>query len=154
MPGGFRRWVETCRIWVVDTNNEIHPWRWRALIAWIIIFTAMVIFTLHKTYQSSGNANTAAAEAKNATSNIQSQRKESIRRGCEDQNARHNNTISILNSLIAKLPPDQRARAQANKEFTILLINALAPKQNCNLLVKKAVKTAPPITKERKRNGS
>jgi uncharacterized protein YlxW (UPF0749 family) len=63
---------------------------------------------------------------------IQEQRHESIIRDCQDQNVRHDNTIKTLNKLIANLPRDERARAETNKAFTVVLINALAPKQNCN----------------------
>lgn len=54
---------------------------------------------------------------------------------CQDINRRHNNTIRILNREIAKLPPARRARAEASRESTILLISALAPKRDCQNLI-------------------
>jgi hypothetical protein len=33
--------------WMGDRPAPIHPWRWRALTAWIVIFTAVVIYGLH-----------------------------------------------------------------------------------------------------------
>lgn len=61
-------------------------------------------------------------------------RRTTIIRSCNDQNARHVETIRTLDNLIAKLPPSQRAQANRSKQFTVLLINALAPVQDCEKL--------------------
>lgn len=71
-------------------------------------------------------------------SQIQHQRRESIMRSCDDQNRRNAKTIQTLDNLIAKFPPKRRAEAEANKVYSVLLINALAPKQNCIKLTKLA----------------
>lgn len=73
------------------------------------------------------------------TNAIQAERARSIRMSCEDQNRRHDSTIKTIDKLISKLPPDRRAAAKSSRASTILIINALAPKQNCNYLVKNLV---------------
>lgn len=62
---------------------------------------------------------------------IQHQRYASVLRNCLDQNTRRANTVKTLNHIILRLPPKQQARAAKNEQFTILLINSLAPHQNC-----------------------
>lgn len=70
---------------------------------------------------------------------INAQRADSIRTSCNDQNHRHDNTIHELHALVDQLPPARRAQAKRNISSTILLIDALAPKQNCDALVKRRV---------------
>jgi len=62
---------------------------------------------------------------------IQHQRYASVLNTCLDQNTRRANTIRTLNHVILKLPPKQQARAAKRAQYTILLINSLAPHQNC-----------------------
>lgn len=75
----------------------------------------------------------------NQNQTIQDQRRESILRACRDQNARHFNTIKTLDKLIAQLPESQRKQAEGSRNFTVLLIDALAPVQNCKKLVNESV---------------
>ena len=72
----------------------------------------------------------------NQTILIQQQRAEGILRNCMDQNQRHRSTIATLDSVIAQLPKSQRAQAIKNRNFTVLLIDALAPLQDCQRLVR------------------
>lgn len=80
---------------------------------------------------------------------IQDQRRDSILRTCEDQNKRHGDTLKVLDKVIAKVlksDPSETTKKQlaASRANNVLLINALAPKQDCATLVEEAVpKTAP-----------
>lgn len=73
---------------------------------------------------------------------IQDQRKDSIYSSCVEQNDRHDSTIDALNKLVAeriKKHPDEAERARDSQTGSVLLINALVPKRNCPLRVKKLV---------------
>lgn len=74
--------------------------------------------------------------------NIQTQRRGSILAACRDQNRRHHNTIATLDALAKKAErthPAETPRIQASLSQTDLLIQALAPKQNCESLANKYV---------------
>jgi hypothetical protein len=65
---------------------------------------------------------------------IQAQRKDSILSSCRDQNGRHDNTIRKLDKGLAaatKAHPERAVQARESRSFTVTLIEALAPKQNC-----------------------
>lgn len=77
------------------------------------------------------------------TQEIQASRKNSILISCEEQNIRNENSISTLDDLFAKSKFISKAgtvQIEQTKTFTILLINALAPKQDCAQRVKKFTK--------------
>lgn len=74
---------------------------------------------------------------------IQAQRRTSILAACREQNARHDDTIAKLDSIIADLPPSQKAEAEQRREGTVLLIDALAPKRNCRALLRRSTTTPP-----------
>lgn len=67
----------------------------------------------------------------NQNAKIQAERRASVIRSCVSQNMRHDNTIKTLDKEISQLPPDRQAQAAASRKFTILIIDALAPKKNC-----------------------
>ena len=76
-------------------------------------------------------------------SNIQTQRRDSILASRRDQNRRHDNTIGTLNGLAKKderKHPAETPRIQASLAQTELLIQALAPKQNCESLANRYVR--------------
>jgi hypothetical protein len=31
-------------------DDSIHPWRWRAVVIWIVIFTVVVVYALHRQF--------------------------------------------------------------------------------------------------------
>lgn len=70
---------------------------------------------------------------------INAERARNVRAACEGQNERHDNTIRQLDRLIAQAPPSRRARANAGRESTVLLIEALAPRRDCAALVRASV---------------
>jgi hypothetical protein len=73
---------------------------------------------------------------------IQKQRTETVLRTCEDQNRRNESTTQAVLRRYrverAKANPARRARLRDSVQFTLGLINALAPEQNCSEAVKEA----------------
>lgn len=78
-------------------------------------------------------------ENHNRIEDIQASRIDVALTTCRDQNARRTNTINQLDDIIAKrskgAPPAERARMRTSRAFTILLIDALAPHQDCNKVI-------------------
>lgn len=80
-------------------------------------------------------------QIKHQTTVIQDERRLSVGRACHDQNARHDNTIDRLDDLLktSGVNAERRAQSRAN---TVLLINALAPKRNCEIVIANTVPSA------------
>jgi hypothetical protein len=71
---------------------------------------------------------------------VQHERAVATRSSCEDQNHRHDQTVARLRALVKRIKdPRRHARAERNIGGTILLIDALAPKQDCEALVRERV---------------
>lgn len=69
---------------------------------------------------------------------IESSRKASILLSCEEQNTRNAHTVAALDHLLAVAVREHPASAQqvaASRASTLLLIDALAPVENCNARV-------------------
>lgn len=66
---------------------------------------------------------------------IQQEREANIGRSCVDQNTRHDNTIRELDARLElasqTLSPAQRAQLEQSRDFTVALIDALAPRRDC-----------------------
>jgi hypothetical protein len=63
---------------------------------------------------------------------IDESRRQAILVTCAETNERHDNTIAALDALIAMAPPGpRRERARASRASTVLLIDALVPKYDC-----------------------
>lgn len=75
---------------------------------------------------------------------IQDERENSIRTSCQETNRRYDKTIDTLDRLIAEAPPGRRQRAREGRAGTVLLINALVPKRDCDALVGRSVRPPPP----------
>ncbi|MBV9805228.1 MAG: hypothetical protein JO130_18665 [Solirubrobacterales bacterium] len=75
-----------------------------------------------------------------AIRDISFNRTQTIRRDCEDQNARNRNTVGELDLLSARnmrrATAVERRQVVASRSFAILLIDKLAPVQDCQSLVK------------------
>jgi hypothetical protein len=97
---------------------------------------------------------------------IQAERAKNIRRSCEEQNARHDQTVDTLNRLVVQrlthrtvpasvkgaqlkvllagalrmADPPVRAQMQQSIGSTVLLIESLAPHRDCSALVAQQVK--------------
>lgn len=73
---------------------------------------------------------------------IQSSRVQNTYNNCEEQNARNENTIAVFDKRIAEgvksgeLKGQRLQRARESRAFTVGLIGALAPHQNCLQLVR------------------
>lgn len=92
---------------------------------------------------SSDTAKLARRTAELARS-IQAQRVNSVLTNCQDQNTRHDNTLTKLDAVIDGMPegPD-KARAKANQPSTVILIDALVPKRDCRKVLDDALTPAP-----------
>lgn len=89
-----------------------------------------------------------AREARQLAIRIQQERTASISEGCQQQNSRHDATIAALDALLARASRDansaRREQLKQSRRSTVLLIDSLAPKQNCEALVKSRVATSSP----------
>jgi hypothetical protein len=84
-----------------------------------------------------------------ALGRINSTRSNFVRDGCESQNARHDATYNKLFNAVyiqEQQHPEQSKTLEANFKFTVGLIDALAPKQNCEHLVKVSEGKAKPAS--------
>lgn len=108
-------------------GTPIHPWRWRALTAWIIIFSILVGLALRNGRQQDAE--------------IQRQRADSIERNCNVTNGRHDAAITELNRIFAhalrdEADPRRIEQLRLSRRNSTLLINALSPRQDCAKLVR------------------
>ena len=76
-------------------------------------------------------------------SRIQQERERTIRESCLAVNDRQDLTKARLDELISELPSARRVRAEAGQRGTVLLIEALAPKRDCEQVVHRSVSVAP-----------
>lgn len=89
-------------------------------------------------------ANDAANQAAGLAVAVQAQRLDNIRGTCERDNQRHDRTIKALDKILLRaegargLTRGHRIEIRASRVSTILLINALAPHQNCALVTARA----------------
>jgi hypothetical protein len=81
------------------------------------------------------------------TDSIQASRAENVRANCTEQNERHDNTIRTLDSVLRdakrRASPARREQLAQSRESTVLLINALAPKRDCEQRVREQVTASP-----------
>lgn len=128
---------------------------------WLLVVTAIVLFSLHSI----------SNETKSRTAAIQAQRRQSVTDNCQAQNMRHDATILQLDRellralgghpapkatdaqlqaqfvrLLARSRSAQATQLGESRSFTVLLIDALAPKQDCALVVRAALTTGPNAT--------
>jgi hypothetical protein len=75
---------------------------------------------------------------------IQDERERSIRTSCEETNRRYDKAIARLDTLIRPSPAADRQRPPERRAGTVLLIDALVPKRNCDAAVKRSVGSPPP----------
>lgn len=81
------------------------------------------------------------------TDDIQRSRAENVRSACLEQNARNRASLSALDTVLAKAGVgagrERKEQLRQSRESTALLINALAPRRNCELRVKQLVGASP-----------
>lgn len=92
------------------------------ILAWATV-AAVVLFA--------GSLYVAVSSNRNLATAIQQSRQEITVTRCLDLNARHDATIAKLDQEIGALPPVERKQAKTNRAGTVALIDALAPKRNC-----------------------
>lgn len=97
-----------------------------------------------------GETNDLAQENQDVIEAVQTSREDATRSNCEQQNSRHDDTIKNLDAGLAAVPPDQRQQAAQTRAFTITLIDALVPKQDCDERVRALTRLDKPKTKDAK----
>lgn len=80
---------------------------------WLLVITGFVYLAI--------------TNSQHAVDQIQQERAHNVLVSCEANNQRYDNTIRTLDALIKNSPPSERARAEASRASTVLLIQALAP---------------------------
>ncbi len=113
----------------------------RYLFMGIVVAAALAMAVLFALLLS--DRNNIKREANIRATQIQQQRYDVAYNSCLNQNERNSNTKATLNGLIAKLPPDQRQQAEQSKYFTLLMVNAIIPTQNCIVVAEQAVQPLP-----------
>jgi NhaP-type Na+/H+ or K+/H+ antiporter len=93
----------------------------------IVLAGAMLVIAVRANKNDAGTAQALATQ-------IQTERVRNIRSSCESQNMRNRAAIKALGTLVAKLPPAERAKS--GSAGIVLLINALAPVRNCDSVVR------------------
>ena len=70
-------------------------------------------------------------EAEHRAAEIEESRRDVLIRACREQNVRRARTIRELDRRLAALPPESRDRARESRDFTLALIEQLAPHRDC-----------------------
>jgi hypothetical protein len=118
-----------------------HRRRQRLMVA---AFFVLVVASTASLYWVNALSKARADDNARNAQRIQDQRKVSTHDGCVDQNHRHDATISRIRVLVRRAHKPASAAAPS-----ITLIDALAPRQDCDRLVRERV-TAPPAANPHK----
>ncbi len=144
IEGGYLARAEANR----QLIRRLERWTVGILSVICLFLIGLGLLSLHITSRQDRQGQQArdtALAAKQLAAAIQQERIDSIGRACHDQNKRHDDTIHELRVLVARTPRNpgvtqQQERQQINS--TILLIDALVPRQNCKLLVEQSTQVA------------
>jgi hypothetical protein len=130
--------------------------RWQLLVVYLVVVAITVVGFIRIGHQASNAEDTArqTAQLTRATNKlarenaaltlaIQHQRTETIRSSCEDQNRRHDATIAKLDVVLRRAVPDPTTRLRIRTQ-NALLIDALAPHQDCATITQKAAPAPTP----------
>jgi len=116
----------------IETNGESRP-------PWLSIFVgALCLIVGVLTVGAVVLSILAYSQALTDIHEIESSRKSSILLSCEEQNKRNEHTVVALDHLLAQAVKEHPASAQqvaASRASTVLLIDALAPVENCGARV-------------------
>lgn len=113
---------------------------------WLLIITGVVALAVSQAQEGSRQAARAGRQAKQAAVEIQAQRVETIRTSCKAQNLRHVRTVRELlqiAAIIERKQPSKAREVRSSIGYNILLIDQLAPLQDCAAVVRAAT-SAPP----------
>lgn len=121
--------------------NEHLKWVERAVAVFGVVLVASVALITGVPGVSSGliGAN------KDRVEEIQAERTSNILRLCQDQNKRHDDTVTNLDSLLALAKvkyannPAKLEQIRESRASTISLIDALAPKNDCAAILRQQV---------------
>lgn len=128
------------------------PERWYRDL-WLLAITVIVLLSLNAQGDQNADTKRVATQTRQVTKQtaklttlIQEQRADSIRASCEDQNGRHRRTVRALDQIIDQQPAGpNKDRAKAQRPYTVLLINALAPVRPCGALVRQFAGDEKPV---------
>jgi hypothetical protein len=120
--------------------DKERAWLWKLVVGCAAICVLCAIVCLAVSFTTLRNR-VDIVHTKDVVHAIQDERTDVIQRNCEAQNARHDATVQRLDARIASLPPGERFRAQANRDFTVGLIDALQPRVlDCRALADRNVR--------------
>jgi hypothetical protein len=109
------------------------PWVLVVLVAASILLAAGLAINLLDDTTGDVSQNTAFVEA------IQEERARATRENCRIQNAQNRNTVARVRERYRLLSPTERREGRESRDYTIALIDALAPVRDCKKLVKRTV---------------
>lgn len=105
------------------------------LSRFVLVLALALVMTLGLVGFAVKQSSSATNQLTNLTQTIQRQRFDAVISNCRAQNQRNRSTIHTLDKLLQRArrhaSPKMRAQLQASRSGTVLLIDALAPVQNC-----------------------
>ena len=145
---GERRLDLESRERVEALEVRYHDFQRRSLIGQAIVGVAVVLALILGGINQQQQSNR-SEETRELALQIQTERKRNIGGACRDQNLRNRTTIATLDQLLRrmqadpKVSADRKAQAKTSRQGTVLLIDALAPVQDCADLLQRAVQPSP-----------
>lgn len=141
-----RRWDEETRTRLTEIARGYRmfqrktAWFLRGFV--VLFFASALVFTVLV-----GRVSDLADENAQVVKQIQDERANNIRSSCQDQNTRHDDTVAALDKLADRDlkqadTPAEKVRAQQTIDGTKALVDALAPKGDCEQRVRELVDTA------------
>lgn len=130
---------------IARNYNRFNKRALAVLLVLTILTTAFGVLSVWLTFENRHRAHEALA----LSQAIQDERAESVRRNCQDQNHRHDNTINKLNAIsdtVIAQDPSRRAQVTMSIQQSIILINAIIPKRDCEKLANRTVKATTEVT--------
>lgn len=121
-------------------------------VYWILLFIALALaasgFGFYRVIDELGEradeGRRLGEQNRALVAQINSERARNTRAACVQSNRRYLRAQRIIDRRIGQLPADQQAQAQAGRDFTLQLVDALvAPYQDCDELVRERVRRAP-----------
>ena len=115
---------------------------WRVFLAFLVVVASYPIglYLLNDVRKDADRKIAAAAveraaqlrqETRERAEAIERSRRDVLIRSCREQNRRHDATILELDRQVAKLPPARRSEAQARRNGTVALLEAIIPHRDC-----------------------
>lgn len=119
---------------MTDKEATLRHWEPYIYLMLIVVSAAttaiLFYFVVHQQHQLFGQQRQIATVALETSA----ERRNSILRTCRDQNSRHGDAVKALDQLLKKSGVSGTRREQS-RDSIVLLIDALAPRQNCQKLI-------------------